>query len=90
MSLFFDQKKQHAEMVDLHLRKGRTVSAEEAEDLQYSAALAHEDVEIPRSYFRSVGILGSIAASSLAVVCALWGFAPAASVLSFIGKDLSE
>lgn len=65
-------------------------TAEEAEDRQYSAALAHEDTEIPRGYFRSIGVIASIVASALSVVCALWGFAPAAAVTSFIAKDISE
>lgn len=70
--------------------KHKAATAEEAEDRQYSAALAHEDIEIPRAYFRSTGIIASVAASALGVVCALWGFAPAAAITSFIAKDIRE
>ena len=59
-------------------------------DLQHSAALAHEDREIPKNYFYSIGVIASIAASSLSVAATLWGFAPAAAVISFISKDIRE
>jgi len=65
-------------------------TTEDAEDRQYSAALAHEYTEIPRDYFWSIGVIASVGASALSVFCALWGFAPAAAVISFISKDLSE
>ncbi|KAF2806809.1 trichothecene efflux pump [Mytilinidion resinicola] len=77
-------------MTDFIVGNSKPATTEEVEDLQYSAALAHEDTEIPRGYFRSIGVIASVAASALGVACALWGFAPAAAVISFIAKDISD
>jgi hypothetical protein len=87
---YFAGRLNHQAAMVFFVTNHKSGTTEEAEDRQYSAALAHEDNEIPRAYFRSIGVIASVAASAIGVVCALWGFAPAAAITNFIAKDISE
>ncbi|OAG44502.1 hypothetical protein AYO21_01498 [Fonsecaea monophora] len=80
---------QHHHHHALHLAKPRDRHDEEyQEDIRIANLLAKEVEELPREYFTSIPLVGTMVSMSLTVVSSYFGFAVPASVLTFINLDI--
>lgn len=68
--------------------KSHRNDAEHHEDVQNAKELAHDMSEMTRSYFFSVGYLGTMFSFSLTALSAYYGFSCPASILSYINEDI--